>query len=97
MNHVDALAGIHSHPYFWSAAAYNAGNGCNGQPDPNISQVQLNILNFHVNTDFSQADKDWIAQHGIPLYMRNPLFGHTPLGQILRLDPGQQNPVLVWP
>ncbi len=97
LNHVDALAAIHSHPYFWNAADYNAGIACNGQPEPNISQVQLNILNFHVNTDFSSADHDWVAQYGIPLYMRNPLFGHTPLGEILRLDPGQSNPVLVWP
>lgn len=97
LNPVDALAVVHSHPFFSSPADYNAGNGCNGQPDPTISQVQLNALNFLVNVQFSQADKDWVSHHGIPLYMRNPLFGHTPMGEILRLDPGQENPVLVWP
>ncbi len=92
-----ALAGIHSHPYFWDAGDYNAGIACEGNPDPDVTQVELNILNFHVNTDFSDADKAWVSHHGVPLYMRNPLFGHTPLGEVLRLDPGQVNPVLVWP
>lgn len=69
------VGGIHSHPYFQSAAEYTRGLGClHDQRSPTISQLdQLNIM----NQDFSDNDKAAFSGSmpgaGWPLYLRVPL------------------------